>query len=137
MYVNVFNFSSLYKLQQFIENFILELKSEIFVWLRSCIANTYQLRVWNYFFFSDSHLAPKFFKVVANSKKRWSPFLKTNKTFFFFFAVSILDKPSKIKLGKRSFMCHKVDSRMDDLQPSSSPKFKMASSHQSRYTCCV
>ena len=32
-------------------------------------------------FFSDSHLAPKFFKVVANSKN----------------GVSVLDKPSKIK----------------------------------------
>ena len=49
-------------------------------------------------FFSDSHLAPKFFKVVANSKKSWSPFLKSNKTFFY--AVSVLDRPSKIKLGK-------------------------------------
>ena len=47
-------------------------------------------------FFSESHLAPKFFKVVPNSKKF---------------------KPSKMKLGKRSFMCHKVDSRMDDIQP--------------------
>ena len=26
-------------------------------------------RAWNYYFFSDSHLAPKFFKVAANSKK--------------------------------------------------------------------
>ena len=34
------------------------------------------------FFFSDSHLAPKFFKVVANLKKSWSPFSKTDKTFF-------------------------------------------------------
>ena len=31
-------------------------------------------------FFPDSHLAPKFFKVVA--KKSWSPFSKTNKTSF-------------------------------------------------------
>ena len=46
------------------------------------------------FFFSDSHLAPKFFEVAANSKS-WSPFSKTNKTFCY--TVSILDRPSKIK----------------------------------------
>ena len=58
-------------------------------------------------FFSDSHLAPKFFKVVANSKKSWLPFSKMNKTFFY--AVSILERPSKIKLGERSLMCYKLD----------------------------
>ena len=67
-------------------------------------------------FFSDSHLAPKFFKVVANLKKSWSPFLKINETFFY--AVSFLERPSKIKLGKRSLTCCKVDSRMDDIQRS-------------------
>ena len=46
-------------------------------------------------FFSDSHLAPKFFKVGSQFKKKWSPFSKTNKTFLY--AVSVLDKPSKIK----------------------------------------
>ena len=46
-------------------------------------------------FFSDSHLAPKFFKVVANSKKSWSPFSKTNKIFLY--PVRVLDRPSKIK----------------------------------------
>ena len=51
-------------------------------------------------FFSNSHLAPKFFKVVANSKKSWSSFSKTNKTFFY--AVSVLGRTSKIKVGKRS-----------------------------------
>ena len=61
-------------------------------------------------FFSDSHLAPKFFKLVANSKKSWSPFSKTNKIFLY--AVSVLDRPSKIKLGKRSLTCYKVDTRM-------------------------
>ena len=66
------------------------------------------------FFFSGSHLAPKFFKVVANSKKSWSPFSKTNKIFLY--AVSVLDRPSKIKLGKRSLTCYKVDTRMDDIQ---------------------
>ena len=64
-------------------------------------------------FFPDSHLAPKFFTVVANSKKSWSPFLKTNKTFFP--AVSVLDRSSKIKSGKKCFTCHKVDTRMDDI----------------------
>ena len=86
-------------------------------------------------FFSDSHLAPKFFKVVANSKKSWSPFSKTNKIFLY--AVSVLDRPSKIKLGKRSLTCYKVDTRMDDIQRSSSPKSKMASSYRSRCMCCV
>ena len=84
-------------------------------------------------FFSDSHLAPKFFKVVANSS--WSQFFKTNKPIFV--AVSVLDRPSKIMLGKRSSTCHKVDTRIDDIQPSSSPKSKMACSHRSRCTCCV
>ena len=85
-------------------------------------------------FFSDSHSAPKFFEVVANSKKVqkiWSPFSKTNKTFFY--TVIILE----IKLGKRSLMCYKVDTRMDDMPHSSSPKSKMASSYQSRCMCCV
>ena len=56
-------------------------------------------------FFSNSQLAPKFFKVVANLKKSWSPFFKTKKTFFY--AVSFLDRPSKIKLGKRYLTCAK------------------------------
>ena len=84
------------------------------------------------FFFSDSHLAPKFFKVVANLKKSWSPFSKTDKTLFY--AVSVLDRPSKIRLGKRSLTCYKVDIRMDDIQrsSSSSPKSKMAIEFQVR-----
>ena len=86
-------------------------------------------------FFSDSHLAPKFFKVVANSKKSWSPFSKTNKIFLY--AVSVLDRPSKIKLGKRSLTCYKVDTRMDDIQRSGSSKSKMASSYRSRCMCYV
>ena len=79
-------------------------------------------------FFSDSRLAPKFFKVVANSKKVGS---KTSKPFFF------CSRPSKIKLGKRSLTCYKVDTRMDDIQCFSSPKSKMASSYQSiEEVCC-
>ena len=84
-------------------------------------------------FLSDSHLAPKFFKVVANSKR--SPFSKTNKIFLY--AVSVLDRPSKIKLGKRSLTCYKVDTRMDDIQRSGSSKSKMASSYRSRCMCYV
>ena len=81
-------------------------------------------------FFSDSHLAPKFFKVVQ-LKKSWLPFSKTNKPFFF------CSRPSKIKLGKRSLTCYKVDTRMDDIQCFSSPKSKMASSYQSiEEVCC-
>ena len=87
------------------------------------------------FFFSDSHLAPKFFKVVANSKKGWSPFSNTNKIFLY--TVSILDRPSKIKLGRRSLTCYKVDTRMGDIQLSSSPKSNMASSYQLRCMCCT
>ena len=83
-------------------------------------------------FFSDSHLAPKFFKVVANSKKVGCHFHRQTKPFFF-----VLDRPSKIKLGKRSLICYKVDTRMDDKQCFSSPKSKMASSYQSiEEVCC-
>ena len=83
-------------------------------------------------FFSDSHLAPKFFKVVANSKKVGCHFHRQTKALFF-----VLDRPSKIKLGKRSLICYKVDTRMDDKQCFSSPKSKMASSYQSiEEVCC-
>ena len=78
-------------------------------------------------FFSDNHLAPKFFKVVANSKKVGCHFQRQTKPHFY--AVSILDRPSKIKLGKRYLTYYKVDTRMDDIQRSSSPKSKMASSY--------
>ena len=59
-------------------------------------------------YFSDSHFAPKFFKVVANSEKVGHDFQRQTKSF-----VSVLDRPSKIKLGKRSFMCYKVDTGME------------------------
>ena len=68
-------------------------------------------------------------------KKNWSPFSKTNKTFFY--DVSVLDRPSKIKVGKRSLTCYKVDTRMDDIQRSGSSKSKMASSYRSRCMCYV
>ena len=45
-------------------------------------------------FFSDGHLAPKFFKVVANLKKFGRYFQRQTKPFFY--AVSVLDRPSKI-----------------------------------------
>ena len=82
-------------------------------------------------FFSDSHLAPKFFKVVANSKKVGRHFQRQTKPFFY--AVIVLE----IKLGKRSLTCYKVDTRMDDIQSSGSSKSKMASSYSSRYMCYV
>ena len=78
-------------------------------------------------FFSDNHLAPKFFKVVANSKKVGRHFQRQTKPHFY--AVSVLDRPSKIKLGKRYLTYYKVDTRMGDIQRSSSPKSKMASSY--------
>ena len=56
-------------------------------------------------FFSDSHLAPKFIKVVANSKKIGRHFERQTKPFFY--AVIVLE----IKLGKRSLTCYKGDTR--------------------------
>ena len=82
-------------------------------------------------FFSEGHLAPKFFKVVANSKEVGRHFQRQTNPFFY--AVIVLE----IKLGKRSLTCYKVDTRMDDIQRSSSPKSRMASSHRSRCMCCV
>ena len=82
-------------------------------------------------FFSDSHLAPKFIKVVANSKKVGRHFERQTKPFFY--AVIILE----IKLGKRSLMFYKGDTRMDDMQFLSSPKSKMAPSYRLRCICCV
>ena len=70
--------------------------------------------------------------MVANSKKVGCHFHRQTKAFFF-----VLDRPSKIKLGKRSLICYKVDTRMDDKQCFSSPKSKMASSYQSiEEVCC-
>ena len=80
---------------------------------------------------SDSHLAPKFIKVVANLKKVGRHFERQTKPFFY--AVIVLE----IKLGKRSLTCYKGDTRMDDMQCLSSPKSKMASSYRSRCICCV
>ena len=84
-----------------------------------------------FFFFSDSHLAPKFFKVVSNSKKVGRHLQRQTKPFFY--AVIVLE----IKLGKRSLTCYKVDTRMDDIQRSGSSKSKMASSYRSRCMCYV
>ena len=81
-------------------------------------------------FFFNSHLAPKFFKEVANSKKVGRHFKKKTKPFCYI--VSVQERSSKIKLEKVSLTCYKVDTRMDDIQRSSSPKSKMASSYRSR-----
>ena len=70
-------------------------------------------------FFPDSHLAPKFVKVVADSKKVGRHFERQTKPFFY--AVIVLE----IKLGKRSLTCYKVDTRMDDIQRLGSSKSKM------------
>ena len=40
-------------------------------------------------------------------------------------------------LRKRSLTCHKVDTRMDDIQHSNSPKSKMVFGYRSKGTCCV
>ena len=83
-------------------------------------------------FFSDSHLAPKFFKVVANSKKVGRHFQRQTKPFFLYIVIVL-----EIRLGKRSLMCYKMDTRMDDIQCSSAPKSKMASSYWSRCMSCI
>ena len=62
--------------------------------------------------------------MVANSGKVGLHFPRQHNHFY---AVSVLDRPSKIKLGKRSSTCHKVDTSMDDIQCSGSPKSKMVS----------
>ena len=41
------------------------------------------------------------------------------------------------KLEKNILTCYKVDTRMDDIQHSSSPKSKMVSTYQSRCVCCI
>ena len=82
-------------------------------------------------FFSDSHLARKFFKAVANSKIVGRHFQRQTKPVFY--AVTVLE----INLGKRSLTSYKVDTRIDDMQRSNSPKSKMASSYRSRCMCCV
>ena len=46
--------------------------------------------------------------MVANSEKVGHDFQRQTKPF-----VSVLDRPSKIKLGKRSLTCYKVDTRME------------------------
>ena len=76
-------------------------------------------------FFSDCHLAPKFFKVVANSREVGSHFQRQTNPFFY--SVIVLE----IRLEKRSLTCYKVDTRMDDMRHSCSPKSKMASSDRS------
>ena len=86
-----------------------------------------RISIWkNQFFFSDSHLAPKFLKVVANSKVGCH-FQRQSKPFFY--VVSILDRPSKIKLGKRSLTCYKVDTWMNDIKRSSSPVIMSVKNH--------
>ena len=84
--------------------------------------------------FSDSHLALKFFKVVTKKKKLVAIFKDKQNLFE---RCRLANRPSKIKLGKRSLTYYKLDTRMDDIQLSSSSKSKMASSYRSRCMCCV
>ena len=83
-----------------------------------------------------------FFFLIATwllNSSKWYPIQKKvgrhlqRQTKPFFYAVIVLE----IKLGKRSLTCYKVDTRMDDIQPSSAPKSKMASSYRSRCMCCI
>ena len=46
------------------------------------------------FFFSNSHLAPKFFKVVANSKKKMLAIFKDKKNLFFTLSAFWIDPPN-------------------------------------------
>ena len=85
-----------------------------------------------------------FFFLIATrllNSSKWLPIQKKLVTIFkdkqnLFHAVDVLDRPSKIKLGKRSSMCYKVNTRMDDIQHSSWPKSKLASSHRLRKEVC-
>ena len=93
---------------------------------------------WLWCWLVEVNLLELFFAVIYNVYKihlSLSFLCKLIKTFFC--AVSVLDRHFKIKLGKRSLMCYKVDSRMDDVQRSSSPKSKMVSTYRSRCVCCV
>ena len=82
----------------------LVLKTGINVFMCGCIAG-HEIN-----FFSDSHLAPKFTKLVANSKKVGRHFARQTQPFFY--TVIVLE----IKLGKRSLTCYRVDTRMDVMQ---------------------
>ena len=62
----------------------------------ACLLNTLYQGV-KLIFFSDGHLAPGFSKVVANSKML-VPTFKDKQNL----SVSVLDSPSKLKLGKIS-----------------------------------
>ena len=75
------------------------------------------------------------FIMFIRSICRYNFYAKWSKPFFY--AVNVLNRHNKIKLGKRSLTCYKVDTRMDDIQRSRSPKSKMASSYRSRCMCCV
>ena len=70
--------------------------------------------------------------MVANSKKVGRHFQRQTKPFFLYIVIVL-----EIRLGKRSLMCYKVDMRMDDIQCSSAPKSKMASSYWSRCMSCI
>ena len=79
-----------------------------------------------------------FFQIATwllNSK--WKPIQKKLVTIFkdkqnLFYAVNVLERPFKIKLEKRSLTCCEVDTRMEDIQCSGSPRSKMASMYQLR-----
>ena len=61
--------------------------------------------------------------MVANSKKVGCHFQRQTKPCFY--AVRVLNRPSKIKLGEGSLTCYKVDTRMDYILRPSSPEYKM------------
>ena len=79
-----------------------------------------------------------FFFLIATwllNFSKWQPFQKKLVAIFKGFFSHC--RPSKINSGKRSLTCYKVDTKMDEIQPSSSPKSKMASSYCSRCMCHV
>ena len=81
-----------------------------------------------------------FFFLIATwllNPLKWLP-IQTNfprQTNLFFYAISFLGRPYKIKLEERSFTRNKVDTRMDDIQRSNSPKSMMASSIGKKIYC--
>ena len=93
---------------------------------------------------SDSGREINFFFLIATwllNSSKWQPIQKKLVAIFrdkqnLFLRCQHSRETLQIKLGERSLTCYKVDTRRDDIQLSSSPKFKMASSYQSRCMCC-
>ena len=95
--------------------------------LKSCHPTSFYC--WYSFFILSMKL---FFFLIATWLLNFSKWYPIQKKFVAIFKDSALDRPSKIWSRKRSLTCYKVDTRMDDIQCSSSPKPKIVSSYWSR-----